>query len=161
MNGSRLDFTLYSPLVKPMVVYVLLFNARTENEGIHSLKMGDHNIVLAFEDEDDATRYALLLEAQDFMSPSVEALDREEVEEFCQSVQYDCQFIPKGFIPQNDFERLLLAPPEVNLDSPDWDPDSEPDQESQVLEAEGPPDDRLASSNPELDRIRRQLEGLI
>ncbi len=148
-----------------MIVYVLLFNARTENEGIHSLKMGDHNIVLAFEDEDDATRYALLLEAQDFMSPTVEALDREEVEDFCESVQYDCQLIPKGFIPQNDFERLLLAPPEVNLDSPDWDPndrDRKPGQnrdDSDELDA--PPDDRLASTNPELDRIRRQLEGLL
>lgn len=148
-----------------MRVYVLLFNARTENEGIHSLKMGDHNIVLAFEDEDDATRYALLLEAQDFMSPSIEAIDREEIEEFCERVQYDCKLIPKGFIPQNDFERLLLAPPETNLDSPDWDPDHPnryPDEVvAEDVDADLPTDDRLASNNPELDRIRRQLEGLL
>jgi hypothetical protein len=140
-----------------MRVYILLFNARTDNEGIHSLQIGDRNIVLAFEDEDDATRYSLLLEAQDFMSPTVEALDQEEVEEFCRGVGYQCQVIPKGFVPQNDFERLLLAPPEQNLDQTDW----KADGSHTLFENESPDDDPLASSNPEFDRIRRQLEGLL
>lgn len=147
-----------------MRVYVLLFNARTENEGIHSLKMGEHNIVLAFEDEDDATRYALLLEAQDFMTPSIEGIDRQEIEEFCQHAQFDCKFIPKGFIPQNDHDRLLLAPPEMNMENPDWDPNrpQRPANSKTAEEtADSPLDDRLASHNPELDRIRRQLEGLL
>ena len=42
-----------------MRVFVLLFNPGTENEGIHTLTVGDRNIVLMFESEDDATRYAL------------------------------------------------------------------------------------------------------
>jgi hypothetical protein len=140
-----------------MRVYILLFNARTDNEGIHSLQIGDRNIVLAFEDEDDATRYSLLLEAQDFMSPTVEALDQDEVEEFCRGVGYQCQVIPKGFVPQNDFERLLLAPPEQNLEQTDW----KADGSHTVFEGAPPEEDPLASSNPELDRIRRQLEGLL
>jgi len=49
-----------------MKVFVLLFNPGTENEGIHTLSMGDRHLVLMFEDEDDAIRYSLLLEAQDF-----------------------------------------------------------------------------------------------
>ncbi|MEM1369802.1 MAG: DUF3110 domain-containing protein, partial [Cyanobacteria bacterium P01_H01_bin.15] len=43
-----------------MDIYVLLLNARTENEGIHTIQMGNQErIVLMFESEDDATRYAL------------------------------------------------------------------------------------------------------
>jgi hypothetical protein len=140
-----------------MHVFVLLFNARTENEGIHSLKIGDRNVVLAFEDEDDATRYALLLEAQDFMSPTVETLDQDEVEEFCRSVNFECQIVPKGFVPQDEFDRLLLAPPERNLEDTDWNPDTK----SEPMPSSPPIEDPLASSNPELDRIRRQLEGLL
>ncbi|MEO1297556.1 MAG: DUF3110 domain-containing protein, partial [Cyanobacteria bacterium J06636_16] len=42
-----------------MQVYVLLFNAGTDNEGIHSLQANGRNTVLIFEDEDDATRFGL------------------------------------------------------------------------------------------------------
>ncbi|NES44991.1 MAG: DUF3110 domain-containing protein, partial [Moorea sp. SIO2C4] len=69
-------------MMAPKQVYVLLFNARTENEGIHTIQIGDKQTVLMFEKEDDATRFALLLEAQDFPTPTVEAIDLEEIEEF-------------------------------------------------------------------------------
>jgi Protein of unknown function (DUF3110) len=139
-----------------MRVFVLLFNARTEHEGIHSLQIGDRNLVLAFEDEDDASRYAMLLEAQDFMIPTVESIDYDEIEDFCQGVGYECQLVPQGFKPQSAFDRLLIAPPEQNLEQTDWqvEDDAQEDQETAL-------DDPLASSNPELDRIRRQLEGLL
>ena len=52
-----------------MRVFVLLFNARTENEGIHTIQLGDRNKVLMFESEDDATRFGVMLEAQDFPNP--------------------------------------------------------------------------------------------
>lgn len=133
-----------------MRVFVLLFNARTDNEGIHTISIGDRNMVLMFEEEDDATRYAMLLEAQDFPVPTVEAIDQEEVEEFCESAGYECYLIPQNFVPQNEFERLLLAPPERNLDQTDWELGKKP-------EAEEPSE----MSNADLDRIRRQLEGLL
>jgi hypothetical protein len=66
-----------------MRVFVLLFNARTENEGIHTIQLGDRNKVLMFESEDDATRFGVMLEAQDFPEPAVEAIDDEEIKEFC------------------------------------------------------------------------------
>jgi hypothetical protein len=131
-----------------MRVFVLLFNAGTENEGIHTIRFGDRNTVLMFEQEDDATRYAMLLEAQDFPVPSVETVEREEVEEFCESAGYDCQFVPEGFVPENDMERLLIAPPEKNLEETDW--QIQPKEEA---------DEDL--SNAELDQIRRRLEGLL
>jgi hypothetical protein len=134
-----------------MRVYVLLFNANTDNAGIHTLQMGNNNWVLMFESEDDATRYALLLEAQDFLAPSVEAIDAEEVAEFCSSAGYDYRFIPTGFVPETAEDRLLLAPPEANRDSTDWQP--EQDGQSQY-EAE-------PEKDPALEEMRRRLEGLL
>ena len=130
-----------------MQVYVLLFNVGTDNEGLHTLRIGDHDVVLMFENEDDATRYALLLEAQDFPTPSVEAIARQEIEEFCEGAGYASQVVPTGFVPQSDVERLLMAPPEKNVEQTDWQPDGN------KQEADIPQDD--------LDRIRRHLEGLL
>jgi len=134
-----------------MQVFVLLFNARTENEGIHTIRIGDRNLVLMFEDEDDATRYALLLEAQDFPTPSVEAIDRQEMEAFCESAGYESQFVPQGFVPQSDSDRLLLAPPSSNLEATDWNVESKPEASAS--------DETMAES--ELERIRHQLERLL
>lgn len=130
-----------------MQVFVLLFNVGTENEGLHTLQIGDRNLVLMFEDEDDATRYALLLEAQDFPSPSVEALEQEEIEEFCEGAGYECQLVPAGFVPQSDAERLLLSPPETNVEQTDWQTSGQPKETSMAKD--------------ELEQIRRKLEGLL
>ena len=121
-----------------MRVYILLFNARTDNEGIHTVQMGDRYKILMFESEDDATRYALMLEAQDFLSPTVEAIDSEEVEEFCRDAGYDWEIIEAG---------MLAIPPEKNVEETDWDAQTS-QKESEI-------------SSAELDRIRRQLEGLL
>lgn len=127
----------------PMRVFVLLFNDPKNQGGIHTLRLGDRNLILMFESEDDATRYALLLEAQDFMSPSVEPIESEEIEEFCRDADYDCQLVPEGFVPEEAAERLLLAPPETNLEQTDWEQQAQKEPES------------------DLDQIRRRLEGLI
>jgi hypothetical protein len=117
-----------------MRVFVLLFNARTDNEGIHTVKIGDRNTILMFESEDDATRFALMLEAQDFPAPTVEGLEQDEIEEFCGDADYDCQLVEEG---------MLALPPETNLGETDWQADTpQPDVS-------------------DLDRIRRQLEGLL
>ena len=92
-----------------MRVYVLLFNAGTDNEGIHTIKIGDRNKILMFENEDDATRFALMLEAQDFPSPSVESVDSEEIEEFCRDADYDCQLIEQGMLTLPSFTIALLV----------------------------------------------------
>ncbi|QKD80909.1 DUF3110 domain-containing protein [Thermoleptolyngbya sichuanensis A183] len=135
-----------------MQVYVLLFNAGTENEGIHTLKIqeGDRNVVLMFESEDDATRYGLMLEAQDFLSPAVECFESEEIEEFCEGAHYECVLVPEG---------TLALPPETNVEELDWNPEDDgrsphpksPDSETSLS----------TLSDAELERIRRQLEGLL
>ncbi|MGF1536004.1 MAG: DUF3110 domain-containing protein [Elainellaceae cyanobacterium] len=130
-----------------MTVYVLLFDAGTDSEGIHTLKTSDNrNIVLMFEDQDDAERYTLMLEAQDFRVPTVEPFAQEEIEEFCQGAGYECKLVEKG-----DLE----IPPEDSVELTDW----EKDQSPQPTEANGDGSDTLPPTD--LDRIRRHLEGLL
>jgi len=129
-----------------MRVFVLLFNAGTDNEGIHTLKIkdGDRNVILMFESEDDAARYGLMLEAQDFLSPAVECLDSEEIDEFCKDSAYESILVPEG---------TLALPPETNLQNTDW-------------QLEGAKRPAMSDASPdfsdsELERIRQRLEGLL
>ena len=92
-----------------MLVHVLLYEAGTESEGIHSLELKGTTVILMFEDKDDAERYCGLLEAQDFPTPSVEELTRTDIEAFCIEAGYEPRFVEKGFIPRTDEERLMIC----------------------------------------------------
>ena len=129
-----------------MQVYVLLFNAGTDNEGIHSLQANGRNTVLMFEDEDDATRFGLMLEAQDFPAATVEEFQQEDIEAFCDESGFDCRLVPSG---------ALVTPPETNLDKTDWDPDGI------YQEDPLPVADESRMSHDELDEIRQRLERLL
>ena len=131
-----------------MRVNVLLFDAGSDSEGIHSLEIAGRTVVLLFENPDDAERYAGLLEAQDFPVPTVESLDREDVELFCREAGYEARFVASGFVPESDEERLFMAPPEANRDVSQW-----KDEES-LSEPE-------PSSSSDLDALRKRLEGLL
>ena len=133
-----------------MPVHVLLFDAGSDNEGIHSLELNGHTVVLLFEEQDDAERYAGLLEAQDFPVPTVEALAREDMELFCVQAGYEARFVPAGFLPQSPEERLLIAPPERNMDVSGW-------KENQAVV----PDVEGEAERDALDEFRRRLEGLL
>lgn len=129
-----------------MQVYVLLFNAGTDNEGIHSLQANGRNTVLMFEDKDDATRFGFMLEAQDFPTPTIEAFDQDEIEEFCAEAGFDSRVIPAG---------TLMTPPENAVKKTDWDPDG-------IHHEDVPPTaDESRLSNEELDDIRQRLEKLL
>lgn len=141
-----------------MRVFVLLFNAGTDNEGIHTLQIGDRNKVLMFESEDDAIRYGLMLEAQDFPPSTVESMDDREIKAFCESADYDWELVPEG---------ALTLPPEGNVEETDWQIDDEFDaefedefdDESDLVESEQTEASEM--SDVELDSIRRRLEGLL
>jgi len=122
-----------------MRVYVLLFNTGSENQGIHSLKMNDRDIVLMFESEDDATRFALMLEAQDFPQPNVEEIDSEEIESFCAEAGYETRHIPEG---------ELITPPDSTVEQTDWN-----------LQEQANPSQSSQGEN--LDDVRRRLENLL
>jgi hypothetical protein len=126
-----------------MQVFILLFNPGTDNEGIYAMKIdspegegeGPQDVVLAFEEEDDATRYALYLEAQDFQAPTVEPILKEELEAICQEAGYELHLIPDGF---------LAVPPEGTVSETDWQADR-----------------RSSEPISELDLIRQRLEKLL
>ena len=147
-----------------MRVHVLLFDAGTDSEGIHSLEIAGRTVVLLFENPDDAERYAGLLEAQDFPVPTVEALDREDVDLFCREAGYEARLIESGFVPSNDEERLFMAPPQSNHDVSNWKDDAVLDDgvaEQQGVEPARQGLETEPESNPELDELRRRLEGLL
>ncbi len=130
-----------------MRVYILLFNAGTDNEGIHTIQINNpedvsgqlRNKILMFASEDDATRYALLLEAQDFPTAKIEELDSEEIEAFCRDADYDWEIVGDG---------ELAIPPQSNLEETDWDVENKPEDEADI-------------ADDELEKIRRRLEGLL
>jgi hypothetical protein len=127
-----------------MQVWVLLFNANTDNEGIYTLEIEGNNIIVAFEQEDDAIRYAGLLEAQDFLSPTVERIDKQDLEEFCEESGYDLNIVPTD---------ALLVPPEKNVDKTDW----SSDRDRNLPES----DDDDEVEDPVIAMMRRRLENLL
>lgn len=135
-----------------MLVYILLFNANTEDEGIHTIQAGDRNKILMFQEEEDAIRFAMMLEAQDFPEPKVEAIDSEEVKAFCKNADYDWEVIESG---------QLAVPPETNLEKTDWEIEQEPLTTTSVSESELEIETDSSMSDNELDKIRNQLEGLL
>ena len=125
-----------------MQVWVLLFNANTDNEGIYTLEIEGDNIIVAFEQEDDAIRYAGLLEAQDFLSPTVERIDKQDLEEFCREASYDLNIVPTD---------ALLVPPEKNIDKTSWSSDRDNNE----------PEDEIEVEDPVIAMMRRRLENLL
>ena len=103
-----------------MKIFVLLYNPNTDNEGIHSIELKGRTIVLMFEEKDDAERYVGLLEAQDFPSPSIESVNLEEIKEFCNRCDYETRIVNKNFIPKTLEDRLLITPPQKNLELNNW-----------------------------------------
>lgn len=134
-----------------MLVHVLLYDPGRDTEGIHSLEISGSTVVLMFEDKEDAERYCGLLEAQDFPCPSVQKIDRQEIEVFCIQSGYEPRFVENGFIPKTEEERLSLVPPEQNRDISSW---KDKDMNSQDK-------DNHQNDNDQLDIIRKRLEGLL
>ena len=103
-----------------MKIFVLLYNPNSDNEGIHSIELKGRTIVLMFEEKDDAERYVGLLEAQDFPTPSVEMVNLKEIEDFCNRCDYETRIVTKDFLPKTIEDRLLLTPPQKNLEVDKW-----------------------------------------
>ena len=113
-----------------MNIYVLLYNSGTDKEGIHSIELKGRTIVLMFEERDDATRYCGLLEAQDFPLPTVEMIEINEIKDFCSKLDYECRLVEKNFVPKTAEDRLLISPPQRNLEVNDW--EEEKDNEEKI-----------------------------
>ena len=126
-----------------MNVFVLLYNFGTEKEGIHSIELKGRTIVLMFEDKDDAERYCGLLEAQDFPLPSVELINIDEIKDFCNKLDYESKLVEKNFVPKSAEDRLLISPPQKNLEVENWNQEETKD------------------NNIDLNSIKENLEKLL
>ena len=126
-----------------MNVFVLLYNFGTEKEGIHSIELKGRTIVLMFEDKDDAERYCGLLEAQDFPLPSVELINIDEIRDFCNKLDYESKLVEKNFVPKSAEDRLLISPPQKNLEVENWNQEESKD------------------NNIDLNSIKEDLEKLL
>ena len=93
---------------------------------------------------------------------------------FCREAGYEARLIESGFVPSNDEERLFMAPPQSNRDVSNWKDDAvandgvsdEAVSDGGVAEQQGVEPARQGletepESNPELDELRRRLEGLL
>ena len=126
-----------------MNVFVLLYNFGTEKEGIHSIELKGRTIVLMFEDKDDAERYCGLLEAQDFPLPSVELINIDEIRDFCNKLDYESKLVEKNFVPKSAEDRLLISPPQKNLEVENWNREE------------------IKNNNIDLNSIKENLEKLL
>jgi len=118
-----------------MKIFVLLYNPNSNNEGIHSIELKGRTIVLMFEEKEDAERYVGLLEAQDFPTPSIESVNLEEIKEFCNRCDYETRMVTKDFVPKTLEDRLLLTPPQKNLEVDKWqDPKNNDDNLDEIRE---------------------------
>ena len=133
-----------------MLVHVLLYEVGGDGEGIHSIDIKGKTIVIMFEDKDDAERYQGLLEAQDFPVPSIEVIEQQDIVLFCENAGYESRLVTKGFLPATEEDRLLISPPQRNLDISNVDEISEmqlPNKSKDTIE--------------DIDEFRQQLEKLI
>jgi hypothetical protein len=77
--------------------WVLLFNAGTVEEGVYTVQDDDTTtFVLAFEDHEDATRFARQLEAEEFDLPTVSNWEMDILTEFCEADDFRIGWVPQG-----------------------------------------------------------------
>ena len=124
-------------------VWALLFNPGSSEEGIYSRRLGNsgQNLVLTFEEEDDAQRYASMLVATDFPSASTVQVESQSLVQFCNEGGHLLGLVRHG---------TLILPPEDSVEEFDWSPGSKVGAEQESL----------GMAPEELDESRRSLEAL-
>ena len=91
------------------LLFVLLFNKGESNQGVYTLKSchaskeGDY--LLAFECNDEASRFALMLQAEGFDLPSPTIWESDDLVSFCTDTEFSLGFVPDG---------AIVLPPELN-----------------------------------------------
>lgn len=98
-----------------MHVYILQYDMGKGKKGIHSIEYSGQTLVLMFEAQAAASRYAKKLKATGFPRPSIERIERLECENFCRDSGFLPTFVPVGFVPKTQEDRLLVEPPKTNL----------------------------------------------
>lgn len=112
---SQTSLTQYNCCVQ---IHVILFGiGEGEPEGIYSLRAMPgadqlpQETIIAFEDAEDAQRYASRLETTMDRPPNVVPITPSELLEFCLESGYNCRLEQGG---------SELCPPDFNVDVTDW-----------------------------------------
>ena len=81
--------------------WVLIFNAGQDDEGLYTLQGSEASgaqhegtYVLAFEQLEEASRFAMLLQAQGFDMPTATEWPAEQLSDFCASTDFGLGFVP-------------------------------------------------------------------
>jgi Protein of unknown function (DUF3110) len=77
----------------PAEITVLLYQ-KYGQEGIHTLRFGNENVVLAFENGFTARRYSQALAKRDLPKPAVEDFFTQEIVDFCRSSGHGLLLVP-------------------------------------------------------------------
>jgi Protein of unknown function (DUF3110) len=77
----------------PEEITVLLYQ-KYGQEGIHTLRFGNENVVLAFENSFTARRYSQALAKRDLPKPAVEDFFTQEIVDFCRSSGHGLLLVP-------------------------------------------------------------------
>jgi hypothetical protein len=87
--------------------WVLIFNGGQEDEGVYTLqgRSASNIYVLAFERRDEASRFAQLLQAEEFDMPEPTEWGSGQLQQFCDSAGFELGLVPTG---------TLLTPPSHN-----------------------------------------------
>jgi hypothetical protein len=94
-------------------VWALIFNYRSENEGIYTQQRGDgREYVLTWQAEEDATRYGdMLSDAQDFPEGSAVEMETQTLLDFCKEAGHTLCLVPSS---------TVVIPPDANVDEFEW-----------------------------------------
>lgn len=123
-------------------VWALLFNPGSENEGIYSRRIGEDgtDLVLTFEEMDDADQYAALLSGVDFPHATSVEVPTETLLAFCDGGGHRLAMVRRG---------QLIAPPEQHVEVFEWSPGVS--EEGASIEADG--DEALAAQRRALEQM--------
>jgi len=108
--------------------FVLIFNPGKRDEGVYTLqgRTGSASAyLLSFEQMDDASRFAELLQAEGFDLATPHAWDCRQLEAFCDAGEFEVSLVPTGALitppSKNEYDldafEQLNQPPAQRLDS--------------------------------------------
>ena len=63
-----------------------------------------------------------------FPLPTVEMINIDEIRDFCTKLDYECKLVEKNFVPKTAEDRLLISPPQKNLEVNNWSQEESKDE---------------------------------
>mmetsp|Transcript_5455 Transcript_5455/g.10744 ORF Transcript_5455/g.10744 Transcript_5455/m.10744 type:complete len:195 (-) Transcript_5455:161-745(-) len=124
-------------------VWALIYNYRSDNEGIYTQSIDGQEHVLTWQAEEDAARYGdMLTDAQDFPEGTAVEMETSTLLEFCKAAGYVPCLIPSSSV---------IIPPDANVEEFEWTPE---ELEEGSLDAQ-----QMTEEN--LSRRRKELEVML